>query len=547
MVSEPVAYPSRRAIRAQAARASARHARHPERAVRVTGGQARHATDAGQGFTWLTVLTALGALLPGAGLIAAGRRRSGAVVLGLFLLAVGALGAVVAAGGVTELGLQVATRPDALLVAAVVAVGVAALWSLVVVVGHLLLRRTRLTVLQRVLSGLLVTALVGLVAAPGVTAARYALTQRSLILTVFDEEDGDGREGGLASPDVGAQDPWADEPRVNVLLLGSDAGPGRVGTRTDTMIVASIDTDSGETVLFSVPRNLEGPVFAEGSVGAELFPDGFHPSGPGTCVQNDCHLNAVWSWAQDNPQHFPGVANPGLRATRDAISGVLGIPLDYYAIVNLQGFEDVIDAIGGIRMTVDRRIPIGGGTNLVTGDRYPITGYIEPGEQVLDGYHALWYARSREGSDDYDRMARQQCVVAAVAEQADPVRLARAFPRLASSAERNVFTDVRGSELEAFVELALRVQDAHIRSVSFDRDVITPEDPDFEAIHEIVADALEPRPEPTTGPTPAESPTPSGPDDDGPDDDGPAAGDPTPTPTVTSDPAEPVDVEDVCG
>lgn len=534
MVSEPVGLPTRRQMRA----AAARHARRQpvyRRQTHAVAARARHASPTGEGFGRLVSLTALGAAVPGASLVAAGRRLVGGLLIAAFvaLLAVAAL--VVVSGEAMSIGLSLATRPNALLAVAVAVIGVAIVWCAAILVGHVSLRRTRLTTGQRVLSAVLVAALMGLVALPSATAARYALAQRSLILTVFDEPDQE-REGGLATPDLDAEDPWEDHERINVLLLGSDAGSGRIGTRTDTMIVASIDTQSGETVLFSLPRNLQGPIFAEGSTGEEQFPRGFYPSGAGTCVENDCHLNAVWTWAENNPQVYPDTDQPGLQATREAIGGVLGLQLDYYAIVNLDGFVDMVNAIGGVEMTVERRIPIGGGTNALTGRPNRITGYIEPGRQTLDGYHALWYARSREGSDDYDRMARQRCVLAAVAEQAQPARLARAFPALAASAERNIFTDVQAGELEAFVELALRVQGASIRSLSFDRSVISPENPDFDAIHAVVQDAIAPEPEPTATPSPTPSATPT-----------PTPTESTPSPSPTTDPEEAVDVEQVCG
>jgi len=554
VVSEPVGYPSRRQARAL----PARHARRRpplSRPSTPTAG-ARHATPRGDGFTRLVSLTSLGAVVPGSSMVAGGMRRSGWALVSIFVLGLLAIAAVLLRGNLTEVGLQLATRPNALLALAVLVAGSAVVWCAAILVGHVSLRRGRLTAPQRVLSAVLVAALMGLIALPSATAARYALAQRSLILTVFDEEH---RDAGLASPDMGAEDPWANHERINVLLLGSDAGPGRTGTRPDTMIVASIDTRSGDVVLFSLPRNLEGAVFPEGTVEAEEFPDGFFPSGAGNCEGNDCHLNALWLWGEQNADLFPESDNPGLQVTRDGIGGVLGLQLDYYAIVNLQGFEDLVNAIGGVEMDVERRIPIGGGTNMNTGGKYPITGYIEPGNQRLDGYHALWYARSREGSDDYDRMKRQRCVIAAVSDQAAPAKLARAFPELASSAEKNVFTDIRGSELSAFVDLALRVQQGSIRSVSFDRSIIKPENPDFDEMHQIVQKAITPaQPAPggpaTDAPTADATGTPTDPTSPattdgtttGPD----ATSSPTgsePTSGATTAPDEAVDVQDVCG
>ena len=526
MAGEPLSFPSSRRSRAGAAR----HVR--DRGYRSRDrARAHHASGRGEGFGRLLGLTTLGALVPGTALVAAGRRRSGWTIVALFVVAVAALGGLLVAGDATSFGLDIATRPEALVAVAVGALVVALVWCTVILVGHWLLRRGRLTGIQQLLSGLLVAALMALVAVPAATAARYALTQRSLILTVFDEPEDDEREDHLASPDVEAEDPWEGTPRINVLLLGSDAGANREGTRPDTIIVASIDTQTGDTVLFSLPRNLEGVPFPEGTPAAEAWPNGFQ------CEDHACMINGIWSWAEANPQMFPNAEQPGLAATRAAVSEALGLQIDYYAQVNLQGFIDVVNALGGVEITVERRIPIGGGTSL-SGRKNPVTGYIEPGRQVLDGYHTLWYARSREGSDDYDRMGRQRCVLAAVAEQAEPARLARAFPQLAASAERNVQTDIRMSELGAFVQLGRRVQDGSIRSLTFTRDVITPESPDFDRIRQMVQEAIQPPPPPAPATT---TPSPS------------ATQEPEP-PVAEEQPAEPaeqepeaVDVDAVCG
>lgn len=498
-------FPPRRELRAQA-----RHARPLSR------GRARHASAAGDGFGRLLAWTAAGALVPGLGFLASGRRRLGSLLLTAVFVVLAGLAALYSAGMLTDLGLMLAVRPDALLLLAVAFGVLGVVWAVVILAGYRSLRRRgrrqmRLSAGQHLVAGALVAALVAAVTVPTATAARYAMTQRSLVLNVFDE-DGD-RDPDLAGPDTAAADPWADTPRINVLLLGSDAGTDRVGTRPDTLITASIDTQTGDAVLFSLPRNLVGAPFPDGSPAADEFPQGFYPSGVGNCPENDCHINAVWTWAEANPGLFPEADEPGLEATRQVVGGTLGLSIDYYALVDLQGFRDVVDALGGLEINVERRIPIGGGTNEVTGQPNPINGYIEPGRRTLDGHDTLWYARSREGSTDYDRIRRQRCVIAAAVDQADPATLARAFPDLAASAEKHVETDIRGSELEAFVELGLRVKDGELRSLPFTDDVITSGNADFDRMLELVEQALDPPPPPAdeapASPPPSDSPSPS--------------------------------------
>jgi LCP family protein required for cell wall assembly len=291
--------------------------------------------------------------------------------------------------------------------------------------------------------------------------------------------------GGDDDPIVEGKDPWADKERVNIMLLGQDAGKDRTGTRPDTIMVASIDTATGRTALFSIPRNLEHVRFPEGSKLDERFPDGFRYYGTGQDL-----INAVWSWAGDEPDLFEDDEDPGLTATTMAVEETLGLDIDYYAMVNLQGFADLVDAIGGVDMNVERRIPIGGGTNESTGGKYPITGYIEPGEQELDGDTALWYARSREGSNDFNRICRQQRMIRVVTEEADPATLALSFPKLVGVGKNNIETDIPSDRLDAFVELAARIKEGGFTSYPITPEVTNPGNADWDYIKKYVKSSI---------------------------------------------------------
>ena len=100
----------------------------------------------------------------------------------------------------------------------------------------------------------------------------------------------------------------ASDGRYNVLLLGGDAGPDRIGTRPDSVTLASIDEHTGSSVLFSLPRNLESVPFAPGSPAAKAWPKGY------SCG-DACLLNASYTWASEHPDVFPGVADPGAEAS----------------------------------------------------------------------------------------------------------------------------------------------------------------------------------------------------------------------------------------
>ena len=166
-------------------------------------------------------------------------------------------------------------------------------------------------------------------------------------------------------------------------------------------------------------------------------------------------------------------------------------------------------------MNVPREIPIGGGHNLKTGAALPIHGYVHKGRHRLNGREALWFARSREGSDDYDRMRRQRCMVGALLDQSNPVRLLASYPKLAQVLKDNLQTDVPRSDLAAWVGLVERVQRGGIVSLPFTNDVISTVHPDFDEIRRYVAESLQtpaatatPTPKPTSSPSTTRTATP---------------------------------------
>jgi polyisoprenyl-teichoic acid--peptidoglycan teichoic acid transferase len=269
--------------------------------------------------------------------------------------------------------------------------------------------------------------------------------------------------------------------RYNVLLLGGDAGADREGLRPDTMIVASIDASTGRTVLFSLPRNLQWAPFPDSSPLKKLYPNGYW------CKDQSCLLNAVYTLGSNNKKLYPGVKNPGVQATKEVIGNILGLEINYWALVDLKGFQALIDAVGGINLDVARKVPIGGGTDLTTGRKYPIKGYIGPGKDLhLDGYHALWFARSREGSTDYERMARQKCVLNAMAKQLNPLTVVTKFQEIAKAGEEIVATDLPTSQIGTMLDLAQKGRSLPLSSVSFAPPLIRPVKPDFAKIREIV-------------------------------------------------------------
>ncbi len=270
----------------------------------------------------------------------------------------------------------------------------------------------------------------------------------------------------------------AHDGRYNVLLLGGDSGADRWGLRPDSITVASIDAETGATILFGLPRNMLNFPFRKGSIMAEQFPDGYR-------CGVECELNSLATWAQGHKKLFKGYADPGVEATTEAVEGITGLKINYYAMVNLRGFSDMVNAVGGIRLKVRDRIPIGG----VGG---PVTGYIEPGTRKLDGYRTLWFARSRESADDYSRMARQKCVMNAMLHQLSPKTVVLKFGDIASASTKLISTNIPASEIDHFIPLALKARSQPVRTVSFVPPAIHTGRPDIAKIHRMVQNAIDP-------------------------------------------------------
>lgn len=258
--------------------------------------------------------------------------------------------------------------------------------------------------------------------------------------------------------------------RLNVLLLGGDAGPGRPGLRTDTVMVASFDPASGDAALIGLPRNYGGLTFSDGTP----FPGRM--------------LKEVYGWGRDHPEVFGGI-DPGASAVRDVAEHLTGLEIDYFMLVDLTGFAEVIDAFGGVTLDVPRAVygplydPETGGYEMIT---------IPIGRQTLDGGEALAYSRARIGTSDYVRMGRQRCVLAAMVEEANPAEILARWLRILATVRTHVTTDLPLNMVPDLIRFLPRVSADDIRVIGFDRSWgrgITPEGhtiPDLDRIRAAV-------------------------------------------------------------
>ncbi|MEV4900756.1 LCP family protein [Citricoccus sp. NPDC055426] len=274
--------------------------------------------------------------------------------------------------------------------------------------------------------------------------------------------------------------------RYNFLLMGGDAGEGRIGLRPDSIHVASVNASTGSTILFSIPRNFQNAQFTQDSPLWQAYPDGF------SCG-DECIINHLYVDVMRNHQDlFPGAADPGAEAMMDAAGGILGLQIQSYALVDMGGFSQLIDSMGGVTVT-------SGGWTTYRGTRPDgVWGnaWWGPGTYDFDGEQALAFARSRHFSTDYSRIRRQQCIQSAMLAQFNPQTLVTRFQGILDAGEQIVETDLPGQQLGTFVGLAAQGQ-----SQGMDRLTIGPPDflgedgrfttyPDFDEIHSRVADML---------------------------------------------------------
>jgi LCP family protein required for cell wall assembly len=198
---------------------------------------------------------------------------------------------------------------------------------------------------------------------------------------------------------LGGDGQLAEDP-FNVLVLGVDERPEseEEGSRTDTIMLVRVVPESGDVKLLSVPRDLLVKV------------------APGV----EDRINAAYNFG-------------GIDQTITAFEEYSGVTVDHYAIVDFEGFKDVINAMGGVEVDVQ--------------DEIPPKFEIEDGLQTLNGKQALYYARYRgTPNGDLDRIRHQQQLVAALRSQAFDWNTVKRLPEILKVADRNVQTDLGSTD-----------------------------------------------------------------------------------------------------
>jgi LCP family protein required for cell wall assembly len=252
---------------------------------------------------------------------------------------------------------------------------------------------------------------------------------------------------------------------------------------------------------------------------AARFPDGFH--NPRSPTSGDYLINNIAQYGDEHPDLAPAgpTTHRGLNLLMSSVSYLLALPLDYSVEVDMTGLAALIDALGGVTVDVGPvPLPIGG----VTYDGRHVTpeGYVPAGVQHLNGNQALWFARSRRNSDDYDRMARQRCLIDAVLTQNRPVDVVTHFQSVAEAAANSITTNIPQTLLPALLTLADEHRPLHLQAISFDpnlpdptgpHDRFNPAEPDIPYMRRLISAALSATPIPSSAQTiaPATTPRPS--------------------------------------
>ena len=250
--------------------------------------------------------------------------------------------------------------------------------------------------------------------------------------------------------------PWDGTSRLNILLVGTDQRTESQNTfNTDTMIVVSIDPKTKQVAMLQLPRDTSGvpvPPVAQGQWGST-------------------YNNKINSWfaANEHLSLWPGktAQAKGFAALKSILGNLYGLQIQYYVKVDFAGFTQAVDTLGGVQVNV--QIP-------VAEDDFPLTDqiktrvYIPAGPQEMNGQQALVYARSRHGSNDFDRGHRQQRLIVSVKNELDPQSVFQNLDGLVAALKNAVRTDVPVADAQKMgqlLQLASQIDTKSIRSYVF--------------------------------------------------------------------------------
>ena len=407
---------------------------------------------------WLAAV--LSFLIPGLGQAYGGRPQLG-LLIALPMLLVAGLVAGTATGDIGALRNRLFTSE--FLAGLLVVNGLVLAWRGIAIAHAGLTPWSRIHGRDRQLAviavGVLLAATVAMHAWVGVVILRFETT----LTQIFEPEDGPAIGGSDPSP--GAEEPdepinqpefeWDGSERVNILLLGTDAAPGRDTVLTDVILVVSVDPVAETAVMISVPRDTGYVPLPD----ASLFEDGLYPD-----KVNELALQASLDPATWCPDLADEPEACGLRTVERSIGLYLGIDIHHYALVDMAGFADMIDAIGGVELCLEGNLVDPEFDGSLTNDESNRGLILPAGCTVYNGVDALAYARSRQGwiempdgervqQTDFDRAARQQRVLLAMREELTQTDTFLELPQLLAAIGSTVNTDFPRDQAGDFASL----------------------------------------------------------------------------------------------
>ena len=235
--------------------------------------------------------------------------------------------------------------------------------------------------------------------------------------------------------------PATQSSRVNMLLIGVDSSENRNTALTDTLMVVSVDPDTGKIAMVSFPRDLADFTLSNGEVYTSK-------------------INSLMTHARKNPDEFP---EGPLHTLATELGYILGVPIQYYTAVDLDGFRKVIDLVDGV--TIDNKRQINDPTYDWPDGRKGFQ--LSPGRHHLDGVTALAFVRTRKGvgDTDFDRSRRQQQVLLALRSQlARPENITR-IPEITQAAGDALRTNFPTERVAEFIGLAETLADSDVSGV----------------------------------------------------------------------------------
>jgi polyisoprenyl-teichoic acid--peptidoglycan teichoic acid transferase len=227
--------------------------------------------------------------------------------------------------------------------------------------------------------------------------------------------------------------------RINILFTGIDSGHGRDHALTDTMLIASVDPDTKQVVMVSFPRDISN---------FKLW-DGRTFKGK---------LNSLMTYARLHPDQYPDGA---VGTLTKELGYLLGVPIYYYAAINLDGFKQMVDLVGGVTITYPHDII---DPSYAWEDAAGSHGFVfRAGTHHLDGRTALAFVRSRKADSDFARAARQQILLIALRKELTRPSMLPKIPALLKAAAQTVRTDFPASQAADMVALLRGINDTSIQ------------------------------------------------------------------------------------